>query len=119
MYVDGYVLPMPKDKVEVYRQIATIAGQVWMEHGALSYHECVAEDVKVGELTSFPRSVLMKDDETVIFAWVTYPSRAERDRINAAVMADPRISSMGPESMPFDGKRMFFGGFESIVDYGG
>jgi uncharacterized protein YbaA (DUF1428 family) len=119
MYVDGYVLPMPKDKVEVYRQIATIAGQVWMEHGALSYHECVAEDVKVGELTSFPRSVQMKDDETVVFAWITYPSRADRDRINAAVMADPRIAGMGPDSMPFDGKRMFWGGFESIVDYGG
>ncbi|HYH58142.1 MAG TPA: DUF1428 domain-containing protein [Thermoleophilaceae bacterium] len=115
-YVDGFVLPVPKDKVEDYIQIATKAGEVWREHGALEYRECVAEDVKSGELTSFPQSVIAKDDETVIFAWIVYESRAERDRINAKVMEDPRIKDTEEDMMPFDHKRMIFGGFEVAVE---
>ncbi|MDX5446019.1 MAG: DUF1428 domain-containing protein [Zoogloeaceae bacterium] len=116
-YVDGFLLPVPKANVEAYRQLAQRAGEVWREYGALEYVECVADDVQPGEHTSFPQSVLLKDDETVIFAWITYPSREERDRINAAVMKDPRITCMGPENMPFDGKRMMWGGFRAIVDF--
>lgn len=114
-YVDGFVLPVPKDKVEAYRKIARKAGKVWMEHGALQYVECVAEDVQPGTLTSFPQAVRLEPDEVVVFAWILYRSRAHRDRVNAAVMADPRIAGMGPENMPFDGKRMFWGGFKPIV----
>lgn len=114
-YVDGFVLPVPKDKVEAYRKIARKAGKVWMEHGALQYVECVAEDVQPGTLTSFPQAVRLGPDEVVVFAWILYRSRAHRDRVNAAVMADPRIAGMGPENMPFDGKRMFWGGFKPIV----
>lgn len=115
-YVDGFVLPVPKANVDKYREIAQQAGEVWMDHGALEYVECVADDVKSGEVTSFPQSVQLKDDETVIFAWIVYASREARDRINEKVMQDPRISGMGPESMPFDAKRMFWGGFAAIVD---
>jgi uncharacterized protein YbaA (DUF1428 family) len=114
-YADGFVLPVPKDKVEDYRQIAQQAGEVWREHGALEYYECVAEDVNVGELTSFPRSVQAEDGETVVFAWVIYESRAERDRINELVMKDPRITSSS-DDVPVDMKRMFFGGFDVIVE---
>ena len=113
-YVDGFVLPVPKDKVEDYRKIAQQAGEVWREHGALEYYECIAEDVKDGE-TSFPRSVRAEDGETVVFAWITYESRAERDRINELVMKDPRIAT-SPEDVPVDMKRMFFGGFEVLVE---
>ena len=115
-YVDGFVLPCPKDRVEDYRKIAQQAGEVWREHGALEYYECVAEDVKPGELTSFPQSVQAEDGETVIFAWITYESRVERDRINELVMKDERISGMAPEDMPVDMKRMIYGGFEVIVE---
>lgn len=114
-YVDGFVLPVPKDKVEDYRKIARKAGKIWVEHGALEYYECVADDVKPGQLTSFPQSVLLKDDETVVFAWIVYKSRAQRDRINAKVMADPRLKG-DPADMPFDAKRMFWGGFKTIVE---
>jgi uncharacterized protein YbaA (DUF1428 family) len=114
-YVDGFVLPVPKDKVEAYRQIAQAAGEVWREHGALDYVECVADDVKTGEVTSFPQSVNLEPHETVVFAYIVYASRAERDRINALVMQDPRMD-MDPKSMPFDMKRMIFGGFETIVE---
>lgn len=115
-YVDGFILPVPKDKVEDYRRIAQQAGEVWREHGALEYYECVAEDVKAGELTSFPQSVLAEDGETVVFAWITYESRAERDRINELVMKDPRIASTSPEDMPADMKRMIYGGFDVVVE---
>ena len=115
-YVDGFVLPVPKDRVEDYRKIAQNAGEVWREHGALEYYECVADDVEVGELTSFPRSVQAEDGETVVFAWITYESRAERDRINAEVMKDPRMSGMNAEDMPVDMRRMIHGGFEAIVE---
>jgi uncharacterized protein YbaA (DUF1428 family) len=115
-YVDGFVLPVPKANVEKYREIAETASKVWREHGALEYVECVADDVKPGELTSFPQSVQLKDDETVVFAWIVYASREDRDRINEAVMKDPRLTCMDPKTMPFDGKRMFFGGFKTIVE---
>lgn len=115
-YVDGFILAVPRDKVEDYRRIAQQAGEVWREHGALEYYECVAEDVEDGKLTSFPRSVKTEDGETVVFAWITYESRAERDRINKLVMEDPRIASTSPEDMPADMKRMIYGGFDVIVE---
>jgi uncharacterized protein YbaA (DUF1428 family) len=116
-YVDGFVVPVPKKNLRAYRSMALKAGKVWREHGALDYHECVADDVKVGKLTSFPRSVKLKRGETVIFSWIVYKSRAHRDRVNAKVMSDPRLASMmNPKAMPFDGKRMFFGGFTTLVD---
>jgi uncharacterized protein YbaA (DUF1428 family) len=114
-YVDGFVIPVPKRKVDAYRRIARKAGKVWRDHGALEYRECVAEDVKPGKLTSFPQSVDLKRGETVVFSWIVYRSRAHRDRVNAKVMEDPRLAEMG-EDMPFDLKRMVFGGFELIVD---
>jgi uncharacterized protein YbaA (DUF1428 family) len=116
-YVDGFVVPVPKRKLEAYRQIARKAGKVWMEYGALAYVESVADDVKFGKRTSFPRSVKQKPGETVVFSWILYKSRGQRDRINAKVMKDPRLKSMmDPKAMPFDGKRMFWGGFKAIVE---
>jgi uncharacterized protein YbaA (DUF1428 family) len=114
-YVDGFLLAVPKENLEAYKEMAETAGAVWKDHGALSYVECVADDVPYGELTSFPRAVLAKDNEVVIFAWITYPSREARDAINAKVMADPRLK-MENTAMPFDGKRMIYGGFQSIVE---
>ncbi len=117
-YVDGFVLPVPVAKLADYRKLARKAGKIWIEHGALAYTECVADDVKPGKLTSFPQSVKLKADETVIFAWIVYPSRKQRDRINAQVMSDPRLASMAdPKTHPFDGKRMFWGGFKPIVEF--
>ncbi len=116
-YVDGFVLPVPKSKIAAYRRLSTQAGKVWMDHGALEYTECVADDVKSGKLTSFPQSVKLKRGETVVFSWIVYKSRAHRDRINAKVMKDPRLAHMmDPKAMPFDARRMFWGGFKSIVD---
>jgi len=115
-YVDGYVLPLPKANIEAYRAMATKAGKIWREHGAIEYRECLADDVKPGEVTSFPQSVKLKDDETVVFSYIVYESRAHRDEVNAKVMSDPRLTDlMDPKAMPFDGKRMFWGGFETIV----
>ena len=115
-YVDGFVLPVPTANLAAYRRIAKKAGAVWKEYGALEYHECVADDVQPGKLTSFPQSVKLKEDETVVFAWIVYKSRKDRDRINAKVMADPRLASMmDGKDMPFDGKRMFWGGFKTMV----
>jgi uncharacterized protein YbaA (DUF1428 family) len=114
-YVDGFVVPVPKARLADYKKLARLASKVWMEHGALSYVECVADDVKPGKLTSFPQAVKLKEDEVVIFAWITYKNRRDRDRINKAVMADPRFDNMDPKTMPFDGKRMFWGGFKSAV----
>jgi uncharacterized protein YbaA (DUF1428 family) len=111
-YVDGFVLPVPKANLEAYKAVAAKAGDVWMEHGALSYVECIGDDVPYGELTSFPRAVQAKDDEVVVFSWVTYASREARDAVMAKVMADERMKG---GDMPFDGKRMIFGGFESFV----
>lgn len=115
-YIDGYVLPVPIAKLGEYRKLARKAGKIWMEYGAQSYHECVADDVKPGKLTSFPQAVKLKEGETVLFSWIVYKSRRDRDRINKAVMADPRLK-MDPSSMPFDGKRMFWGGFKEFVKY--
>ncbi|HEY4140109.1 MAG TPA: DUF1428 domain-containing protein [Pseudolabrys sp.] len=116
-YVDGFVVPVPKKKLGEYRAMAKKAGKVWMEHGALSYIECVADDVKVGKRTSFPRSVKLKSGETVVFSWITYKSRASRDRIMGKVMKDKRLAAMmNPGAMPFDGKRMIFGGFKSFLE---
>jgi uncharacterized protein YbaA (DUF1428 family) len=115
-YVDGYILPLPKKNIEAYREQAAVAGKVWKEHGALEYIECVGDDVKPGKVTSFPQAVKLEPDETVIFAWIVYESRAERDRINAAVMNDPRLAGMNPQTMPFDAMRMFWGGFEVFVE---
>lgn len=116
-YVDGFVLPVPLDKVAAYRRMAQKAGKVWREHGALQYIESVADDVKPGKHTSFPQSVKLKEGETVVFAFIVFKSRAHRDRVNAKVMQDPRITGMmDPKAMPFDGKRMFWGGFKAVVE---
>jgi uncharacterized protein YbaA (DUF1428 family) len=116
-YVDGFVVPVPKKNVAAYRRIAAKAGKVWKDHGALQYLECVADDVKVGKWTSFPRSVKLKPNETVFFSYIVYKSRKDRDRINAKVMKDPRLAQMmNPKAMPFDGKRMIYGGFKSVVE---
>ena len=115
-YVDGYVVPVPKRKLQAYRKLARLAGKVWRDHGALQYMECVADDVKRGKVTSFPRSVKMKKNETVIFSFIVYRSRRDRDRINMKVMKDPRFAGMDPNKMPFDMKRMFFGGFRGLVE---
>ena len=115
-YVDGFIVPVPKKKLAAYVRMAKKVGKIWREHGALDYREWVAEDVKVGKLTSFPRSVKLKPDETVVFSWITYKSRAQRDRVNAKVMADPRSKPLSDlKAMPFDGKRLIYGGFESLV----
>jgi uncharacterized protein YbaA (DUF1428 family) len=114
-YVDGYVLPVPKKKLDAYRRMARKAGKIWREHGALEICECVADDVKPGKVTSFPQSVKLKKGETVVFSWIVYKSRKHRDQVNAKVMKDPRLAKMAPDSMPFDGKRMFWGGFKPIV----
>src|SRR5690242_19482527 len=111
-YVDGFVVPVPKNKVADYKRMAIKAKQVWKDHGALEYVEAVADDVKPGKWTSFPHSVKAKPNETVVFAYVTYKSRAHRDKVMKAVMTDPRIEAMTKKAMPFDGKRMFFGGFK-------
>jgi uncharacterized protein YbaA (DUF1428 family) len=115
-YVDGFVLPLPKKNLAAYRRLARKCGKIWVEHGALHYTECVADDVKPGKLTSFPQSVKLKASETVVFSWVVYKSRKHRDSVNAKVMKDPRIASMKPKDMPFDGMRMFWGGFKSLVE---
>lgn len=115
-YVDGFVLPIPKKNAAAYRRIARKAGKIWREHGALQYCECIADDVKPGKWTSFPQSVKLRPGEVVWFSWITYRSRRHRDRVNAKVMKDPRLAKMGPASMPFDGRRMIYGGFEVRVD---
>ena len=115
-YVDGFLVPVSKDKIEAYRRLATDAGKVWKEYGALEFIECIAEDVKPGVVTSFPQAVKLEPDETVVFSWIVYKSRADRDRINELVMKDPRIAGQDMKSVPFDGKRMIFGGFETLVE---
>jgi uncharacterized protein YbaA (DUF1428 family) len=114
-YVDGFVLPVPKAKLAEYRKLAKLAGKIWREHGALAYVECVEDDVKPGKLTSFPQSVKLKKGEVVIFSWAVYKSRKDRDRVMKKIMSDPRLQ-MDPKKMPFDGKRMFWGGFKPIVE---
>lgn len=114
-YVDGFVLAVPKAKIEEYKEMARLGGEVWMEHGARAYVECLADDVPVGELTSFPRAVQAKEDEIVVFSWVVYESRAARDAIMAKVMADPRMK-YDESNTPFDMKRMIYGGFEAFLE---
>ena len=115
-YVDGFVVPVPKNKVAAYRAMARKAGKVWRDHGALEFKECIADDVKVGKWTSFPRSVKLKKSETVVFSYIVYKSRKDRDRVMSLVMKDKRLAKMmDPKKMPFDAKRMIFGGFKVIV----
>ena len=116
-YVDGFVVPVPKKKLAAYRSMARKAATVWRDHGALEYREALADDVKPGKYTSFPQSVKLKANETVIFAWIVYKSRKDRDRVNAAVMKDKRLASMmDPKKMPFDARRMIYGGFKVQID---
>ena len=116
-YVDGFVVPVPKKSLPAYRRMAQKAGKVWRDHGAIEFREFVADDVKVGKRTSFPRSVKRKPGETVVFSWIVFKSREHRDRVNAKVMKDPRLAKMmDPKAMPFDGKRMIYGGFKNLVD---
>jgi uncharacterized protein YbaA (DUF1428 family) len=116
-YVDGFVVPVPKRNLKAYRSMARKAGKVWRDHGALEFRECVADDVKVGKWTSFPRSVKLKGNETVLFSYIVYKSRKDRDRVLKKVMSDKRLAKMmNPKAMPFDAKRMIYGGFKPIVE---
>lgn len=114
-YVDGFVIPVPKARLDEYRKMARLGRKVWMEHGALGYFESVTDDVPVGKLTSFPRAVKLKEDEVVVFSCIFFKSRAHRDKVNKLAMNDQRFAKMDMKSMPFDGKRMIYGGFRSIV----
>ncbi len=115
-YVDGFVLPIPKKSLGSYRKLAKVAAKVWLEHGACEYVECMADDVKVGKVTSFPQSVKLKKSEVVFFSWITYKSKADRNRVLKKVMSDPRLACMmDATKMPFDGTRMFWGGFKPFV----
>ncbi|HSQ61544.1 MAG TPA: DUF1428 domain-containing protein [Acidobacteriota bacterium] len=115
-YVDGFVLAVPKKKLEAYRKLARMAGKIWKEHGALEFRECVADDLKRKGTCTFPKSVKMKPNETVFFSYIVYKSRAQRDRVNAKVMKDRRITSMDMKTMPMDPKRMLYSGFKVLVD---
>lgn len=115
-YVDGFVLPIPKSKVDDYKKMARFGRKLWLEHGALDYQELIADDVPYGKETSFPRAVNRKNSETVVFSWITFKSRAHRDKVNEKVMADERMHAfMDPKKMPFDPSRMIYGGFKSLV----
>jgi|SRR5436190_19898773 len=115
-YVDGFVLPVPKKKLNTYWRIAQQAGKIWREHGALEYRECIGDDLNVKIGMPFPRGIKVKPGETVVFSWILYKSRAHRDRVNAKVMKDARIANMcDPKNTPFDPKRMLYGGFKTIV----
>ena len=115
-YVDGFVLPIPKKQLPAYRRMARRAGRVWREHGAVQYVECLADDVKPGKLTSFPQAVKLQRGEVVVFSWIVYKSRAQRDRILKKVMSDARLADMmDPKKLPFDGRRMFWGGFKPMI----
>ena len=116
-YVDGYVLPVPVKNLRAYARIAQKAGKIWREHGALEYRECVGDDLTIKGMVPFPRMIKLKRGETVVFAWVVFNSRAHRDRVNGKVMKDPRLAKMmDPKAMPFDCKRMVYGGFKVLVD---
>ena len=116
-YVDGYVLPVPKKNLQIYRRIAQKAGKIWREHGALEYRECAGDDLDVKQMVPFPRRISLKRGETVVFSWIAFKSRAHRDRVNAKVMKDPRLAEMmDAKAMPFDVKRMVYGGFKILVD---
>jgi uncharacterized protein YbaA (DUF1428 family) len=113
-YVDGFVIPVSKDKLDAYREMAQRGSEVWLEHGALHYVECIGDDVPYGELTSFPRAVQAKEDEVIVFSWIVYADKATRDAVMKKVMEDPRLADY-MTNMPFDGKRMIFGGFEPFI----
>ncbi len=116
-YVDGYVLPVPKKHLQAYRRIAQKAGKIWREHGALEFRECVGDDLNVKWGVPFPRRIKLKRGETVMFSWIVFKSRAHRNRVNAKVMKDPRLANMmDPKAMPFDVRRMVYGGFKVLVD---
>jgi uncharacterized protein YbaA (DUF1428 family) len=115
-YVDGYVLPVPKKNLQAYRRLARKAGKIWREHGALEFRECVGDDLDVKMGVPFPNRIKLKPGETVLFSWIMFTSRAHRDRVNAKVMKDERLANMDPKEMPFDGKRMVYGGFKVLVD---
>jgi len=116
-YVDGYVLPVPRKNLPAYRSMAQKAGKVWREYGALEFRECVGDDLKTKMAKSFPGTIKLKRGETVVFSWIVFKSRADRDRVNAKVMKDPRLAKMmDPKAMPFDSKRMVYGGFKVMVD---
>ena len=116
-YVDGYVLPVPRKNLTAYRRMATKAGKVWREHGALEFFECVGDDLKTKMAASFPRTIKLKPSETVVFSWIVFKSRAHRDAVNTKVMKDPRLAKMmDMKTMPFDSKRMVYGGFKVMVD---
>lgn len=115
-YVDGFVVPVPRKKLDAYRELARKSGELWKKHGAIDYVECVGDDVKPGKVTSFPQSVNLEDDEVVVLSWIIYKSKEDRDRINKEVMDEPFMKDADPKSWPFDGQRMFFGGFEPIVE---
>lgn len=117
-YIDGFLLPIAPEKIAEYQQMANKAGAVWKDHGAIAYWECVGDDLEIQDMVSFRKAAGCNDNETVVIAWIIYPSREERDRINAVVMADPRLADMcDKENPPFDFKRMAYGGFKSIVRY--
>lgn len=116
MYVDGFILAVPKKNLPAYRKLARLGAKVWRELGAIDYVECIEDDVKPGKWTSFPQSVKLKKGEVVVFSWIVYKTKAQRDKINAKVMKDPRFAEfMDPKKLPFDGKRMIFGGFKTFV----
>jgi len=115
-YVDGYVLPVPRKNLQAYARIARKAGKIWREHGALEFRECAGDDLDVKGMVSFPRRIKLMRGETVVFSWIVFKSRAHRDRVNAKAMKDPRLSGMDPTSMPFDCKRIVYGGFKLLVD---
>ena len=115
-YVDGFVIPIPKDKIDDYRRLAEAAGKLWKEHGALDYWECLGDDLEVKDMVSFPQLANIGADETVVFSWIVYASREQRDQVNARIMADPRIQELcDPDNPPFDCKRMAYGGFKVLV----
>jgi uncharacterized protein YbaA (DUF1428 family) len=115
-YVDGFVLAVPKRNIDAYRRMAMMGGKIWREHGALEFRECVGDDMAVKMGMPFPRMMKIKPNETVVFSWITFKSRAHRNSVNAKVMKDPRLGDMDPKSMPFDMKRMAYGGFKILVD---
>ena len=115
-YVDGFLLAVPKRKLDVYRRIAQKAGRIWLKHGALEYRECVGDDLKTKMGLPFTRLIKIKPGETVVFSWIVYKSKTQRDRVNARVMKDPWMANMDPATMPFDMKRMAYGGFRVLVD---
>ncbi len=114
-YVDGFVLPVPRKNLAAYKKMAKVAARVWLDHGAIDYVECIADDVKAGKVTSFPQSVKLKKGEVVFFSWATYKSKAHRNQVMKKVMSDERLAGMGEDQMPFDGMRMFWGGFKPVI----